>query len=330
MNDAATLCRNRRSFIVSIISIACSVCIMLTTGCGLLLSPPQKDGISEDTIYYQAMRLGIQSWQDGQIDAANQMFIQALDRAHMMDAAKNISDAAYNLAACKMIFQQWDQAISLLDEALLTGYHVDDSLLLKARSLYMIGKIDMAQESAEQALKAAQGNNHQEVAIEAQLQLGLFACKAKNESIAYSWLSRAKRTSATPLKSALDKQLTGCLAELANHPGQAASLYDEETNILREQKMYSALPASLARAGSAYAAAGDHKNALDRYYRAAQTAASYRFNKETSHYAELGLHEAQQEHRTDYITVLQSLKDTTHTDFDDTTMKNSKQTTSTP
>ncbi|WP_027184263.1 tetratricopeptide repeat protein [Desulfovibrio inopinatus] len=285
------------------------VCVALTlsaTGCSLLLSSPQENENTEDRLYAQSMLLGMKSWQAGQIKAAQQMYNQALTRARTMDSTSKIADSAYNLAACHIVLHDWDAALPLLDEAILTGDRPADSLLLKTRTLRYTGQTEEARDTAHQALNAALATGHDEIATEARLQLGLLDCEAGQSKEARQWLVAAGHgmQKETTIPSA--KQLAGCLANLDNAPATAALYFDEETTLLRDQNVYSGLPASLARAGKAYAKAGNHQAALDRFYRAARTASANQLPQETTQYATLGLEQARLIERTDYISLLQS------------------------
>ena len=86
---------------------------LMLTGCA---RPAPDTAVKIDSEFSRSMTAGRLAFDQGLIEQAARFYQEALRRAHAMDSAPQIGDAAYNLAACWIRLNQLEKARDLLDE----------------------------------------------------------------------------------------------------------------------------------------------------------------------------------------------------------------------
>lgn len=213
----------------------------------------------------------------GSFDLAAESYAKSLQRAREMDSPNEITDAAYSLALCRAELGDLPSAAASLREARYAAATVKrndvDIRLLSAR----VALLDHRYPDATGELAAVHDASPPQ-----QAQAGLLAAKIE--------LAQGHAPTAAQNLVAINSEIeklndpattaTYCSAlgevELAeNKPRDAATQFDRAAQLFREAHRYRPLPATLARAGRAWRAAGDAKFAADRLYRAARVDAKY-------------------------------------------------------
>jgi len=216
------------------------------------------------------------AFEDGAISNAIDLYMKALNRAHAMDDATEIGNAAYNLALCHIILGQLDQASVLLAEAKAelerSGSNPADVLLLEATIAQRQGKLEQALSLADEVLSASPDKNYR---FQVALLKGTVACEQDDPARARTALVEADKHHVTnALLLAARERLAGNILLLEKNPMEAAAAFDRAAALFQTSKHYREMALALQLAGEAYREAGDRQRAEDRLSRAMRSLAA--------------------------------------------------------
>jgi hypothetical protein len=209
----------------------------------------------------------------GQVEAAARQFARALDHARAADSAADISDQAYNLAACFLLQDQPALARRLLAEAKTEAArgHRDatDALLLDAKAARRLGQPAEAVAFADQV--AGGGGK-----TAAKLQALIIKAHVQNDAgkLQPADLSAIRLLAREVRDAALDAEvdnLIGSAAQRERSFGAAAAAFDNEAAGWQRTGHFREMALALARSGAAWQADGRSLEAADRLYRAARS-----------------------------------------------------------
>jgi tetratricopeptide (TPR) repeat protein len=233
-------------------------------------APPRDKELSRTSDLARA------AFEAGATAKAIDLYREALNRAHAMDDATEIGNAAYNLALCQIILGQLDQASALLVEAKAafqrSGSNPADVLLLEATIAQRQGKLEQALSLADQVLSASPDKND---LFQATLLKGTIACQQDDPARARTALAEADKHHVpnAPLLAARER-LAGNIFLLEGNPAEAAAAFDRAAALFQKAKHYRDMALTLRRAGEAYREAGDTQRAEDRLFRAKRSLAA--------------------------------------------------------
>jgi len=209
----------------------------------------------------------------GQVEAAARQFARALDHARAADAAADISDQAYNLAACFLLLDQPVLARRLLAEAKTEAARgkrdVTDVLLLDAKAARRLGQPAEAVALADQIAATAgkPGTKLQALIIKALVQNDAGKLRTPDLSAIRLLAQDVKDTS---LQAEVEN-LGGSVALRESSFGEAAAAFDREAAGWQRAGHFREMALALARAGAAWQSDGRSVEAADRLYRAARS-----------------------------------------------------------
>jgi tetratricopeptide (TPR) repeat protein len=255
-----------RRFVIALTFLTLAGCATPPT------APPKDKELSRTSDLAQA------AFEDGATAKAIDLYKEALNRAHAMDDATEIGNAAYNLALCQIILGQLDQASALLVEAKAafkrSGSNPADVLLLEATVAQRQGRPEQALSLADQVLSASPDEND---LFQATLLKGTIACQQNDPARARAALAEADKhhVANAPLLAARER-LTGNIFLLEGNPAEAAAALDRAAALFQKAKHYRDMALTLRRAGEAYREAGDTQRAEDRLFRAKRSLAAQR------------------------------------------------------
>jgi tetratricopeptide (TPR) repeat protein len=216
------------------------------------------------------------AFKDGATAKAIDLYGKALNRAHAMDDATEIGNAAYNLALCQILLGQLEQASASLAEAKAefkrSGGNPADVLLLEATIAQRQGRLEQALSLADQVLSASPDEND---LFQAALLKGTIACDQDDPARARTALAEADKHHVTDAAlPAARERLAGNIFLLEGNPAEAAAAFDRATALSQKAKHYRDMALTLRRAGEAYREAGDTQHAEDRLFRAKRSLAA--------------------------------------------------------
>jgi tetratricopeptide (TPR) repeat protein len=245
--------------------------LLVLAGCATRPTAPPKDRELSRT-----GDLARAAFEDGAIARAIDLYQEALNRAHAMDDATEIGNAAYNLALCQIILGQLDQASAALAEARAaftrSGGNPPDVLLLEATVAQRQGKLEQALALADQVLSASPDEND---LVQAVLLKGTIACQQDDPARARTALAEAsKHHIANAALLAARERLAGNIFLLERNPADAATAFDRAAALFQKAKHYRDMALTLRHAGEAYREAGDTQRAEDRLFRAQRSLAA--------------------------------------------------------
>jgi tetratricopeptide (TPR) repeat protein len=216
----------------------------------------------------------------GDVPRALVLYRQALDRARVMNGAQDIVDAACNLAICQIALKHYQPADVLLQEAQydaargsLAGAEI---VLLRAKVAYLEGRLRDCQRLAGEV--SGTGANAS-IRLQALILKGQALCDAGDLAAAKVQLQSLDKSAAalgslTPSVLAEASKLRGSIARAEKRNDDAASLFDQEANLLQLSRRYAEIGNALARAAESYLAAGKPKLAADRFFLAGRCMAA--------------------------------------------------------
>jgi tetratricopeptide (TPR) repeat protein len=253
-----------RRFVITLTFLTLAGCAAPPT------APPEDKELSRTSDLARA------AFEDGAVARAIDLYRKALNRAHAMDDATEIGNAAYNLALCQIILGQLDQASALLVEAKAafqrSGSNPADVLLLEATVAQRQGKLQQALSLADQVLSASPDEND---LFQATLLKGTIACQQDDPARARTALAEAdKHHIANAALLAAKERLAGNIFLLEGNPAEAAAALDRAAALFQKAKHYRDMALTLRRAGGAYREAGDTQRAEDRLFRAKRSLAA--------------------------------------------------------
>lgn len=212
------------------------------------------------------------------IDPETRYFKSELETARAANDPVSMSMNAYNLAVCELEKGNVQEALPLVQEAraeLVTARK--DTLctfVLEAQILKKAGRIKEALAVAKTA--ETMMNRSTDRAIELQSRVVTAELMKDDGDIAGARSASKKILSlADKLDSPVVKSMAaGFMAGLLiaeDKPAEAAARYDMEADLLKTAGLYEKMAQSLAQSGKAYALAGDHSAAADRYFRSGRS-----------------------------------------------------------
>lgn len=247
--------------------------LLVLVGCA---TSPTSTAPRKDKELSRAGDLARAAFEDGATAKAVDLYRKALNRAHAMDDAAAIGNAAYNLALCHIILGQLDQASASLAEAKAaftrSASNPADVVLLEATVAQRQGKLEQALSLADQVLSASPNEND---LFQATLLKGTIACEQNDPALARTALVEADRHHITtaPLLAARER-LAGNIFLLENNPAEAAAAFDRAAALFQKAEHYRDMAITLRRAGEAYQEAGNVRQAEDRLSRAQRSLAA--------------------------------------------------------
>ena len=247
--------------------------LLTLVGCA---TPPTSTVPPKDKELSRTSNLARAAFEDGATAKAIDLYRKALNRAHAMDDATEIGNAAYNLALCHVILGQLDQASASLAEAKAafkrSGSNPADVLLLEATVAQRQGRLEQALSLADEVLSASSDESHR---FQVALLKGTVACGQDDPAHARAALAEADKHHVTnaPLLAARER-LAGNILLLEKNPAEAAAAFDRAADLFQKAKHYRDMALTLQRAGEAYREAGDGQRAEDRLSRAARSLAA--------------------------------------------------------
>jgi tetratricopeptide (TPR) repeat protein len=245
--------------------------LLTLVGCATPPTAPRKDKELS-----RASDLARAAFEAGAAAKAIDLYKEALNRAHAMDDATEIGNAAYNLALSQIILGQLDQASVSLVEAKAafqrSGSNPADVLLLEATVAQRHGKLEQALSLADQVLSASPDEND---LFQATLLKGTIACQQDDPARARTALAEADKhhIANAPLLAARER-LAGNIFLLEGNPAEAAAAFDRAAALFQKANHYRDMALTLRRAGEAYQEAGDTQRAQDRLFRAQRSLAA--------------------------------------------------------
>ena len=227
-----------------------------------------------DAEFARLSQLARTAHDQGALDQAEVLYRQAHRRAREHDAAGNIGESAYNLAAVLIAGDQPDKAMPLLDEAerelSRAGLSPVDVWLVKARLATDAKRSPEATRWLDQTDRQGAATVSQRVM--SALLRGQLAHDAGDAVRAGEQLKIAQALSPTsPELHAGIERLAGSIASLERRHSDAAVAFDREALLRRGAGQSRAMAQALVRAGEAWADAGDPRVAAERLYRAARS-----------------------------------------------------------
>ncbi len=253
-----------RRFVITLTFLTLAGCAAPPT------APPEDKELSRTSDLARA------AFEDGAVARAIDLYRKALNRAHAMDDATEIGNAAYNLALCHITLGQLDQASVSLVEAKgafkRSGSNPADVLLLEATIAQRQGKLEQALSLADQVLSASPDEND---LFQATLLKGTIACQQNDPARARTALVEAdKHHIANAALLAARERLAGNIFLREGNPAGAAAAFDRAAALFQKAKHYRDMALTLRRAGEAYQEAGDTPRAEDRLFRAQRSLAA--------------------------------------------------------
>jgi len=247
--------------------------LLTLVGCA---TSPTSSAPPKDKELSRTSNLARAAFEDGATAKAIDLYGKALNRAHAMDDATEIGNAAYNLALCHIILGQIDQASAALAEAEAeferSGSSPPDVLLLEATVAQRQGRLEQALSLADQVMSASPDESHR---FQVAMLKGTIACEQDDPARARTALVEADKHRVTdaPLLAARER-LAGNIFLLERSPAEAAAAFDRAAALFQKAKHYRDMAITLRRAGEAYQKAGDTQYAEDRLFRAKRSLAA--------------------------------------------------------
>jgi hypothetical protein len=237
-----------------------------------LLCGCASGGPRGDSLYLAQMERGSKAFEGGMMDAAQQHYEAAFQRALAIDQASDASDAGSNAALAGAKRGHNEDALRLLEAALQVRRLAQldepwDMLLLKAQILAPLDTA-AAEQTARAALMVADGRNAKNSCTIFLAQLLLANGRVEDaetlfSSLALNSLSAVGRADTATLEADILRQ--------KKQFGEAAAAYEQAAEQQRQAEKFNLMTDCLMRSASAYAQAGN-KAAGRQFLRAAQAA----------------------------------------------------------
>jgi tetratricopeptide (TPR) repeat protein len=247
--------------------------LLMLAGCA---TSPTSTVPPKDKELSRTSSLALAAFRDGATAQAVALYGRALHRARAMDDATEIGNTAYNLALCRIILGQLDQASASLAEAKAaftrSGSNPADVLLLEATIAQRQGRLEQALSLADEVLSASADESHH---FQVALLKGTVACQQDDPARARAALAEADKhhIANAPLLAARER-LAGDVLLLERKPAEAAAAFDRAAALFQKAKHYRDMALTLQFAGEAYQRAGDTQRAEDRLSRAKRSLAA--------------------------------------------------------
>jgi tetratricopeptide (TPR) repeat protein len=249
------------------------VLILFAAGCAT--PPPAKPADPELSRLTSAART---MFERGSPEGAARLYLRALDKARAADDPHEIGMAAYNLGACMIDLEQYEEARGLLKEAEIEFQRTDretaDIVLLDAKALRLGGKYDEAVKRADEILPAVKTGDKDVYRAQAHLLKAQVACDRGEAEWAHKEMGKAEDALGAMSDVMLEAEAAGVAGRvllLEKGPEKAGGEFDRQAGLYRKAGKHRAMALALGRAGQAYAEANDPFHAGDRFYRSARS-----------------------------------------------------------
>lgn len=247
------------------------------TGCAT--SSPEHQDVPDirdnDPMIVQLSATARQAFEAGETGTAITLYRRALDRARAMDNSREIGRNAYNLAACLIVLEEWDDATRLLAEAeremLRAGENPGAVTLLAAETARRKGDLREALALIDRAETRPLSTvmKGQAYVLRAQI-----ACDRGDAATAQGLLNRALGLRSRDQDAGLSgkiAEVSGRIAELDEQWADAGEAFDREAAAMQRTERSSEMARALERAGANYLKANRIDAAADRFYRSARS-----------------------------------------------------------
>ncbi len=248
------------------------VSVLLAAGCS---SP--KPAATSDPELTRVTATARQSFDKGSPSQAARLYLRALNMARATDDAFEIGNNAYNLGACLIGMEKYEDARALLAEARREFERLQrdpaDIILLEAKAALGLRQLDAAVVLADQVVPAARSGGGRYRVLVALLKARV-ACERGDTAGARLELSKIQRELNAGKDAVVQAEaagVSGLVCTMENDPGKAALAYDLQAESFRRAAKYRDMALALGRAGQSYAAAGILVPAGDRYHRAGRS-----------------------------------------------------------
>lgn len=250
---------------------SCLVAAVLLAGCA---TPPAKPA---DPALSRLASAGRAMFDRGSPDGAARLYVRALDKARAADDPREIGMAAYNLGACLIELEQYEEARGFLKEAELELKRADlgtaGVILLDAKALRLAGRYDEAVKRADAVLPAAAVGDKDSCRVQVHLLKAHIACDRGEAGWAHQEMGKAQDALEKMSDVMLEAEAAGVegrLFLLDQAPEKAGNEFDRQAGLYRKAGKHRAMALALGRAGQAYTEANDPFHAGDRFYRSAR------------------------------------------------------------
>lgn len=218
------------------------------------------------------------AYEQGSVSQAARLYVRALKMARVQDDPIELGNNAYNLAACLIALDKYDDARNLLQEAKRELERAKrptlSILLLDAKAARLQGKPDEALALAEQVLVFPKQGGGGTIPLQVSLLKTQIACDHGDVAAAKLELAKAQKmlkSKDDPILKADAAGAAGRIALLEGDPARAAQEYDRQVEYYKRAKKYREMALSLGSAGRAYLDANILTPAMDRLYRSARS-----------------------------------------------------------
>jgi tetratricopeptide (TPR) repeat protein len=218
------------------------------------------------------------AYEQGSVSQAARLYVRTLKMARVQDDPVEIGNSAYNLAACLIALDKYDDARNLLQEAKhefdRAKRPIPSILLLDAKAARLQGKSEEALALADQVLVSMNAGKGSRVPLQVLLFKTQVACDRGDVATAKLELVKAQKMLKIhdePILKADAAGVAGRLALLEGDPVRAAQEYDLQVDYFKRAEKYRDMALSLGLAGQAYRDANIFLPAVDRFYRSARS-----------------------------------------------------------
>jgi len=237
-----------------------------------------QEHVVADAFYNRVSVSARAAFQRGDIPRAEELYEQALDRARAMDRASEIGLAAYHLAICRIALGEAVDGLALLREAdralERTGEDRVPVWIAEAEAARSIGDRTTASTRLDQALQALDRRREQAWRAQIHVLQALIAIDETRWAEAEAALASAEtsvRRDTPPRLLARIAEVQGRILLQAGEMREAAAAFDREADLYRDAARFADMTRARSRAAQAFARAGEHAEAADRFYRAARS-----------------------------------------------------------
>jgi tetratricopeptide (TPR) repeat protein len=256
------------------LAIVSVLAALLFTGCSTPPPPPSPEQEELSRVTTTARM----AYEQGSASQAARLYVRALAMARVQDDPVEIGNNAYNLAACLIAIEKYDDARSLLREAKREFERakrpVTMILLLDAKAARLQGNAEEALALADQVLASLKPDDRGTYPLQVALLRTQIACDRGDVAVSKAEFAKAgKALSDTrdPVLKADASGIAGRIALLENDPARAAREYDQQADYYKSAGRYRDMALSLGSAGQAYLDANTLVPSADRFYRSARS-----------------------------------------------------------
>ncbi len=231
-----------------------------------------------DEVYDRLTVSARAAFQRGDIERADELYLQALNRARVMDRPSEIGASAYHLAICRIAAGEVASGIELLQKAdnALKDF-VDDRipvLIASAEAYRMINNRSAATNYLDEALNMLGRRRARPLRVQIHTLQAMIAIEEGRVQDAERALARAgdNMESDMPLRMhARIAEIEGLLYMRGGDYLSAAAAFDREANLYRDAAIFKDMVRARTRSAQASSRAGEYMAAAENYFRAARS-----------------------------------------------------------